>query len=171
MSFRFASVVLALTLWGWQVATPVAATEISSFRSGLVCDPGERGWICIDTEDIHLTGQGRCVFNKEEFPCTWYGFSFDYQNSKPGTSLVCTYKSSMPASMGNPKEVLAEDTDEGTYSLPLDGASGTFYNPQYTVLRTAEAGQAVVVTSSRCTVDGKEVARFRFNIIAPARSK
>lgn len=171
MPYGLASVAVALALWGWQVATPAAATEITNFKSGLVCDPGERGWICTDTEDIHLTGQGRCVFNKKEYACTWYGFSFDYRDNKPGTSLVCTYKSTVPAAMGNPNEVLTEDATEGTYSLTLEGASGTLYNPQYTALWTAEDGRAVDVTTSRCSIDGKEVARFRFNIIAPTRPK
>jgi len=74
-------------IFGLLAANPASATEVSDFRSGLVCDPGEHGWICLRTEDIHLTGQGKCVYAKQEMPCTWYGFSFHYSDNKPGALL------------------------------------------------------------------------------------
>lgn len=147
------------------IAIPSSATEVADVRVGLVCDPGKNGWICIQTEDIHLTGQGKCVFNKQEMPCTWYGFSFQYWDNKPGTQLVCNYKTALPWTMGNPTQVVEGQTTEGTYSLPLEGTNGRFYNPQYRIYGLRDRGQPIDVISTRCSIDGKEVVNFRFNII------
>lgn len=105
------------------------------------------------------------MYAKQEMPCTWYGFSFQYSGNKPGTLLECKYRSVLPSALGNPKEVLMEDATEGSYSLPLDGTHGTFYNPQYTILGFRDPGQAVDTVTTRCSIEGKEVANFRFNII------
>lgn len=155
-----------LLAFGFLAAHPASATEVSDFRSGLICDPGQHGWICLRTEDVHLTGQGRCVYAKQEMPCTWYGFSFKYSGNKPGTLLECSYRSTVPSALGNPQEVLTEDDTEGSYSLPLEGTKGTFYNPQYTVFGIRGPGQAVDTITTRCSIEGREVANFRFNIIA-----
>lgn len=155
----FVSVLALLT------ATPATATQVADVKAGLVCDPGKNGWICIQTEDIHLTGQGRCVFNKQEMPCTWYGFSFQYWDNKPGTQLVCNYKTALPWTMGNPTQVIEEQTTEGTYSLPLEGTHGRFYNPQYRIYGLRDRGTPIDVISTRCSIDGREVVNFRFNII------
>jgi hypothetical protein len=152
-------------VFGLLAANPASATEVSDFRSGLVCDPGKHGWICLRTEDIHLTGQSRCVYAKQEMPCTWYGFSFQYSDNKPGTLLECKYRRVLPSALGNPKEVLMEDDTEGSYSLPLEGTEGTLYNPQYTIFGVHEPGQAMDTITTRCSVEGREVANFRFNII------
>ncbi len=58
-----------------------------------------------------------------------------------------------------------EDDTEGSFSLPLEGAEGTFYNPQYTIFGIREQGQAIDTITTRCSIEGKEVANFRFNII------
>lgn len=156
---------LVASLIGLMAAVPGGAVEVSDFRSGLVCNPGDSGWICLQTQDIQLTGQGRCTFDGEELPCTWYGFSFRYSGNKPGTRLECRYKQGMPAFMGNPAEVIAENATEGSFSVALEGTSGTFYNPQYTVFHVREPGQATDSISTSCSIEGKEVASFRFNII------
>lgn len=145
-----------------------AATEVTDFKAGLVCDSGgENSWICLQTEDIQLTGQGRCVYNGDEEACTWYGFSFRYSKNKPGTELECEYERNIPASMGNPKEIVAENVSKGTYSLMLEEKEGTFFNPQYSVLALRQPGAPNDSIATRCSIDGKEVARFRFNIIRP----
>lgn len=58
-----------------------------------------------------------------------------------------------------------EDAVEGSYSLPLDGTHGTLYNPQYTLFGVRDPGQAIDTVTTRCSIEGKEVANFRFNII------
>ena len=159
---RFAVFGLALA---FLASSPASATQVADVKAGLVCDPGKNGWICIQTEDIHLTGQGRCIFNKQELPCTWYGFSFQYWDNKPGTQLVCNYKTALPSTMGDPIRAVEGEATEGTFSLPLEGTHGKFYNPQYSIYTLRSRGTPIDSISTRCSIDGREVANFRFNII------
>ena len=145
------------------------ATVVSDFKSGLVCDPGKaHAWICHQAEDIHLTGQGRCVYDGEQYPCTWYGFSFNYANNIPGTQLECEYTSTLPRDMGNPEGVVARNTATGKYSLTLDHVEGRVFNPQYTIfgVRTPE-DDGLDSTTTTCSISGQEIATFEFNLLVP----
>lgn len=147
----------------------VAATEVSDFKFGLVCDPGKaHAWICHETEDIQVTGQGRCVYDGKQFPCTWYGFSFNYTNNIPGTELECEYTSTLPRDMGNPEGVVARNVATGKYSLTLEHVEGRVYNPQYTILGVRAPDDDVLdSTTTKCSIAGKKVAVFRLNRIIP----
>lgn len=147
---------------------PILALEINNFKAGYACTDGKTfGSICHQTEDIYLTGQGTCVYNKKAKPCTWFGFEFEYKNYN-NEILVCHYQASDKISQGNPNEVLGVG-DKGNYSFKLDNQKGRFYNPQYMVLSFNSGEPSVVSTTTQCFVDDKLLFEFKHNVHFPIR--
>ena len=140
---------------------PVTATEITNFRSGLVCSDGkDLIGVCHLTEDVYITGQSTCVWNGENKPCTWYGFSFDYKKTKPGTDVVCEFKTSQNIVDGNPKEILRKGTNSGEYSFKLENVSGHFFNPQYFLFSGySNISRSLITTETVCSIEGKQIFR------------
>ena len=166
---------LALVLGS--LAHESSAIEVQNFRAGLVCearldiegsDVGlPVGWICFETEAIYMTGQGRCVYDRQEKHCSWYGFEFDYKGATEGDEIQCRSTSTLPTDIGNPSAEKAEDTTTYEYSLVLPAGDGHFYNPQYSVF--SPGGVELADTDETvCSFEGKELFRFRFTIIYPS---
>ena len=145
----------------------IEATEIENFESGLVCDAKGEKWLCHNTVDIYITGQGSCVYNKKDYPCTWYGFSFSYKNNKPGTKLECKYSQTHLGNSGNPNEEISKNTDSGSYEIVLDKSEGYFFNPQYTILTIAEKSNQTESIVTNCSINGELVANFSFILHIP----
>jgi hypothetical protein len=140
------------------------AAEISNFKSGLVCFDGKDFTsVCHVTEDIYITGQSGCVWNGENKPCTWYGFSFDYKEAKPGTEIICKFTTSQNIANGNPKEILSKSTKSGEYKIPLEKESGHFFNPQYFLFAGyyKNPADSVVTTETVCSTEGKQVFSYK----------
>ena len=150
------------------LASPnVFALEIKNFVSGYACTDGETfGWICHQSKDIYVTGQGSCIWNDEEKPCTWYGFEFDYSGNKNNESVECVYEMSKPVNEGNPDGVLEEDLNSGSFSLSLD-EEGHFYNPQYFVLVAKDKSEALIKSKTVCSVNREFLFEFGFDIHFP----
>jgi len=144
------------------------AIEVSNFSFGQACTDGKTfGWICHETTDVYVNGQGRCLWNEESKPCTWYGFQFDYKGYKIGDVIRCTYKTSEIGSAGNPREVVTNNSDSGEYSLTLDSESGHFYNPQYVIFSTMPKEKQIIQSESVCKFGGEELFRYKFNTHYP----
>jgi hypothetical protein len=84
---------------------PPDRVAISNLRYGVVCGPNNAQTICRQTSDIAVTGDGRCIYDKQEVACTWYAYSFDYAPLAGPVALDCTYNSSVPGDIGNPEGI------------------------------------------------------------------
>lgn len=154
---------------------PVAAQEITNFRSGLAClnssfgskDFGKRS-ICVDTEIIPITGQSVCVFNGEDRPCTWYGFEFEYKNANGVQKIICSNTSDRPGDVGGPDGISAKDVSAIEYTLELKGDSGRVFNPQYSVYRPGTQNSEEVIDKTVCRVGERKLFEFKFRIMYPA---
>lgn len=152
--------------------TPGRALEIANVRSGPACPkPGDTtrqvGRICFQAEDIHITGQGACFYDKDEVPCTWYGFEFDYSGAMEGDKITCAYTTSEPADVGDPDGVTNAASTSGEYELSLKPGASHFFNPQYSVLRYVREQIPDIRDETVCSFDGEELFRFKFNLISP----
>ena len=153
---------------------------IKNVKSGLVCthkidetgDYISDAHICFETEDIYVTGQGRCVFNGETKLCTWYGFEFDYNNkTNAPVPLTCHFSSDRDSVLGNPKGIKDEDfsdTEISAYEILLKPGKGHISNPQYTLLSLAGQGKTTV-TLNKCEIEGQHVFDAKFNISLPVQ--
>ena len=154
--------------------------EIKNVKSGLVCTHkiDETGaykndaHICFETEDIYVTGQGRCVFNGKNKLCTWYGFEFDYNNkTNAPVPLTCHFSSDRDTVLGNPEGIEDEDFSDAeisTYEILLKPGKGHISNPQYTLLSLAGQGKTTV-TLNKCEIEGQHVFDAKFNISLPVQ--
>lgn len=158
----------------WLSGGPSYAVDIKNFKSGLVCPSREsgkigEGRICFETETVQITGQGKCIFNGQELPCTWFGFEFDYAAAEVGEQISCRSKSSFPINFGNPDGIVAEDTNAFEYVLDLEGSKGRFFNPQYAVFSATSPGGREKEEETICSSGSEELFRFKFRFIYPAR--
>ncbi len=155
---------------------PCYAVEIQNFRSGLLCEMDQESavgdvsisWICLETETIYITGQGQCTYDGQAKKCTWYGYEFDYSNASEEDEITCVSTSSLPVNIGTPKGVDAEEVTVYEWSYTLPPGNGHHFNPQYSVAAAHLDRQSVNDEETVCSVDGKELYRFRFTIIFPA---
>jgi len=157
-------------------ATPLPAdVEITNVKSGLMClyQPNAEGdqkidpKVCFDTAEIKITGQGQCVFDGKQRPCTWYGFEFAYNNKTNNQiTMTCHFTSNKPKVLGNPEGVLADD--DTNYEIKLEPGKGHFSNPQYTLFRYTNSVETSL-NINRCEIDGREAFEARFNITLPAK--
>lgn len=154
--------------------------EITNVKSGLICPHkiDENGaykddaYVCFETEDIDITGQGRCVFNGVIKLCTWYGYEFDYNNkTNTPVPLTCHFTSDRHTVLGNPNGIQDSDFSKAkvsTYEILLEPGKSHFSNPQYTLLSLAEQG-TTSVTNNKCEIEGQHVFDARFNITLPVQ--
>lgn len=166
-------VAFAVFLGFFTINAASEAVEIHNFKSGLVCpvQPNRNnehrsgGWICFETETVNITGQGRCVFDGEEMPCTWYGYEFDYNSAAVDDEIACVSTSSESGDIGNPEQIEKSDATTYQYSIKLEPGTGRYYNPQYSVF--TRLGEPVVRDETICSVAGQELFRFQFQLIFP----
>ena len=141
------------------------ATEIDNFAFGLVCtDDSTFAWVCFETRDVHVTGQGRCVYDNNLYPCTWFGFEFDYSGAEPGDTIEGTSTSNRPINTGNPNETIAENTSTTEFQLTLDLIEGHFYNGQYSVLTVNAPPLEEEIT---CSLKGEQLLKFSYRVLYP----
>lgn len=144
------------------------AIKVSDFKAGLACTDGRSfGWVCHKTTEIYITGQGQCISNRKSVPCTWYGFSFKYNNYKLGTKIKCKHYSSVPVSFGNPKSVSKKNVKFIKFNIELKKPSGEYYHPQYSVLAKPPKGVNVRKARTECTYKGEKLFDFKFNFHLP----
>jgi len=150
----------------------VYATEITNFKSGLVCQglKGEDS-ICHETTNIYITGQGKCVWGGERKSCTWYGFEFDYFNNTNEAILNCKYMDSQAALTGNTKEVEKTESSVGEFSIKLSGKQGHYYHPQYFLMTTLRKERALLKSNTVCSVDGRVLFTMKNKVYFPIVSK
>jgi hypothetical protein len=144
--------------------------EIENFKSGLVCpdrtgDVG-KGWICFETEDVAVTGQGRCTYNGEEAPCTWYGFQFDYRNAGSGERISCVTTSSEPIYYGDPDNADEAAVTTKEWAFELEPGSGRYYNPQYS-LSAPQRDQTLVSDETVCSANDGIIFRYKIRTTYP----
>ena len=143
------------------LSTQSFAFEISNFKSGLACTDGVSfAWICHELEDIYVSGQSSCTFNKEKIPCTWHGFSFDYKNYDKSKKINCQLTSSKQIQLGNPEGKRDQKASVSTYDFELKDENGYFINPQYVGLSQVDIQNSIQSSHTSCSYDGKEVFEF-----------
>ena len=153
------------------LSTQSFAFEISNFKSGLACTDGVSfAWICHELEDIYVSGQSSCTFNKEKIPCTWHGFSFDYKDYDPSKKIHCQSTSSKQVKLGNPKEITDENSNIFAYEFELKEKSGFFINPQDVGLTQVNIENAIESSYTSCTYENRKIFEFSKQFHYPVKN-
>ena len=157
---------------------PSFALEIQNFKFGLVCElevelesaevdlPVE--WICFETETVYITGQGRCVYNRQDEHCTWYGYEFDYTGAVEGDEIFCRSASVRPGNLGTPKGVDEEGVTVHEWSYSLPAGRRPSLQPAIFCLRFSGRNRDGDSDQTVCTFNGEELYRFQYTKVYPA---
>ncbi len=148
---------------------PLGKVVIRNLQSGTVCGPPSAPRICQITSTIDVTGQGSCVFNRTTIPCTWFGYSFDYDLPSSTATLQCEWQSDVGRRMGNPDQALAENASHGQYELTLRNDTHHYINPQYRGLSAADSGGSVESLRQSCGYAGEQLFEVAFEFRYPMR--
>jgi len=140
---------------------------ISNFKFGLVCGPDQNRRICFETKDIPLTNEGLCVYNRQQVPCTWYGFSFDYRLPSREVALQCEWTSSVPVNEGNPQGIREKGASGGRYEIVLRNDQQHFFNPQYITLAPVIVPRQVQQSTTSCSHMGRKLFDVAYQLRYP----
>lgn len=93
--------------------------RLTDARSGAVCsEDGTPKEVCEKAHKIVITGEETCDYPPDKrYPCTRFGYEFDYGGAAPGSTLDCVVKRTDP--MGR--------RSSNDYSHRLDEASGRIF--------------------------------------------
>lgn len=167
------SFVIALALP--MLVSPAVALEITKFRSGLAClnpDPEifdfDQAGICVDTEVIPITGQSVCVFDGKRRPCTWHGFEFEFRNASGDVKITCSSKGSAPGTIGDSHGITAKDVISFEYVIELNGESGRYFNPQYSIFSNFMEKDVELTEETVCRAGKQKLFKFKSRIFYPA---
>lgn len=162
-SFPIAGIVVLIVSNAWFGSA--SAVEIENFKFGVVCtDDRTFAWVCFETDEIQISGQGRCIYDGEELPCTWYGYQFDYSGAESGAILQCEISINAPTTLGNPAGVVSVDATSFAFEIELNEGEGHIYEGQYSIFSVNAAPREDVTV---CTHQGKEVFRYRARYVYP----
>ena len=150
------------------LACSVNAIEVSNFKSGLMCgiNKDDVGWVCFEQEDIYVTGQSSCVVNGELQKCTWYGFSFQYENAKENDIIKCKVNYSEKVTDSNIAFKASTDQSEIEFQFSVEAGDGEFINPQYAVLSLRGS---TIQSETICHSNEKELFKYKLNTIYPSQ--
>ena len=131
------------------------ALELSAIRSGEVCpeEDGDAG-ICSTGTQIVVTGRDSCQGNDgSEFPCTRYGYEFDYQGAEAGDTIDCN--------ITRLDQYARESSLQ--YQRPLEANGGRIYLPMFRGYAPVEQ-RAILSEVHRCQYQGRQLVDFEYII-------
>lgn len=126
--------------------------RIDNARSGELCTaPGGTVSICDTSMKITVIGRDTCEGNGgQRYPCTRYGYSFDYRGAEPGETLDCevTRKTAFREHSAN-------------YSVDLESSSGHVSVPTRIGFRPVEK-RTLLSEVHRCSYRGEPFASIEY---------
>jgi hypothetical protein len=167
---RLHLVLTAATLLGWSTQSlsnpePVTPIAISDFKQGLIeFDNNGQPRIYKEGTEFIYEENGKCVAAGREYPCQWRGFQFSYNSSEEVTVVECTTISDRPQTHANPEAVVAKHTQTARWGFTLQGRTGHYIRPQYTL----NFKNIPLRMATTCISNGREVLSWEFTLRPPS---
>jgi len=129
--------------------------QLSNIRSGLLCAGGrESSGVCDAALKVVITGEETCEHSDgNSYPCTWFGYEFDYQGAQAGNRIDCTVKRQDPMGRRNTLE----------YSRDLSEDGGRIFLPNYRVYGPVDE-RLIFSEVHTCTYQGELLVSFEYII-------
>ncbi len=124
-------------------------------RSGAVCEEnGRPAGVCEKAHNIVITGEQTCDYPPDKrYPCTRFGYEFDYEGAEPGTVLDCTVRRTDPR---------GQRTSD-RYSHKLDAASGHVFRTDFRTFAPVEE-RLIFSEVHDCAYRGERLSTIEFII-------
>lgn len=131
------------------------ALKLKNVKSGLVCsEDGEPRQVCEKAIKIYITGDETCDWSPDtEYPCTRFGFEFDYEGATPGSTIDCEIQRRDP--MGR--------RTSGTRRHELESASGHIFYPTFRTYAPVEE-RSILSEVHECSYEGQRLASIEYII-------
>lgn len=127
--------------------------RITDASSGEVCGAADgSSSVCNKALKIVVTGQESCRGSGgEKYPCTRYGYQFNYQGGEPGEAIDCQLK--LVDGMGR--------RQTSTYKLELTASEGSVFYPSFVTYAPVEK-RVILSEVSECSYRGARLATIEF---------
>ena len=131
-----------------------ANLSLSGVRSGEICaGMGVSDTVCNTGTQLTVQGQDACVGNDgKTYPCTRYGYRYDYAGASPGTEIECTSTRRDPYR-----------SQDKSYTIAVDAESGSVYQPQWIPYSPVER-RMMLTEVHRCSYLGEPLASIEYII-------
>ncbi len=143
-----------------------AENQIKNFKFGLMKKAESGEWyVYKEGNQLLLTINGKCTYNKKVKDCMWRGIEFNYAFENENTILTCEKLSSRASNYGNPEKVIEKHTKKYEFDLTLHDKKGRKTVPGYTVysFNYEDNNNAV-----KCYYKGELLIDYQYKIIAPS---
>jgi len=126
--------------------------SISGARSGELCrDTDGNLDVCTAVMRIVVQGDEVCDGGDgNQYPCTRYGYRFDYAGATPGQTIQCSARRQD-----------AFRTQNMTYTLNLDAAEGTIFYPTWSGAMSVDR-ETLISEVHECSYDGAPLGTIEF---------
>jgi len=137
---------------GFYSHEPDVSLRISDARSGEVCrDAGGNLDVCTTATRIVVAGDEACDGGDgKQYPCTRYGYRFDYSGAEPGKTIHCSARRRD-----------AFRTQSMEYDLALDGAEGSIFYPTWSGAMSVDR-ETLLTEVHECSYDGAPLSTIEF---------
>lgn len=128
--------------------------SLSGIRSGELCqDIGESVDVCNTGTGLTVLPRDSCITNKNSpYPCTRYGYRYDYADATPGTQIECTATRRDPFNQ-----------EQKTYTIAIDAESGSVFQPEWIPYNPVES-RVMLTEVHECVYLGKRLATIEYII-------
>jgi hypothetical protein len=122
--------------------------------SGNVCiENDEPTEICESAEFIDIVGENMCKWSEDiDYPCTYYGYQFDYEGAQAGRKITCdTHRSTKTTFSPETEQVTGPMT--ARYTIELDSNAGHIFHTAYNTY--APVDELILIRElHRCSYEG-----------------
>ena len=131
-----------------------AKLSLSGIRSGELCaEIDGTDNVCSIGASITVQGRDSCTGTAaNEYPCTRYGYRYDYSGATPGTKIECT------ATRHD-----GYNRRQKSYSVPVDTESGSVFQPQWIPYNRVDK-RLLLSEVHECTYLGEPLATIEYII-------
>lgn len=131
-----------------------SAISLSGIRSGEICaDVGGSDTVCNTGTTLTVQGYDTCIgTDGKPYPCTRYGYRYDYTGATPGTEIECTATRRDPF-----------NRQQKTYTLAIDAESGSVFQPEWIPYGTVER-RTMLTEVHECVYQDKPLATIEYII-------
>ena len=131
-----------------------AAISLTGIRSGELCaDIGGQDNVCNTGTKLTVEGNDTCIgTDGTAYPCTRYGYRYDYVGATPGTQIECTATRRDPF-----------NKQQKTYTVAIDAEAGSVFQPEWIPYGRVDR-RTMLTEVHECAYLGKPLATIEYII-------